>query len=100
MTLFVSSYSASFAPGTFFMHSGDSAKASSALQALETRIPDHAPELGGEIVAEFVAESLGLPCPANATGTIEMTATKKRKKRFALESALADGINGRPLFHS
>ena len=36
---------ASFAPGTFLVHSGDSLKASSALQALDTRTPDHAPGL-------------------------------------------------------
>ena len=45
MTLVVSSNSDSFAPGTFLVQSGASAKASSALQALDTRMPDHDPEL-------------------------------------------------------
>src|ERR1700680_2391446 len=40
MTRLVSSYKASLAPGTSLAHSGDSAKASSALQLLETRMPD------------------------------------------------------------
>jgi hypothetical protein len=88
MTLFVSSYSDSFAPGTFLVHSGDSAKASSALQLLDTRVPDHDP---GVVV---------LFCPAIATGAIEKNATRQRKKRFALESALTGNIDSRPSFHS
>jgi hypothetical protein len=46
------------------VHSGDSLKASSALQLLDTRIPDHDPEL----VALF--------CPATARGAIEKSATR------------------------
>ena len=50
MILFVSSYSDSFAPGTFLVHSGDSANASSALQLLDTRMPDHDPDfVRGEV---------------------------------------------------
>jgi hypothetical protein len=92
MTLFVSSYSDSFAPGTFLVHSGDSAKASSALQLLDTRVPDHDPG--------FVAEFLGLFCPAITREAIEKSAARLRKKRFALESALTGNINSRPPFHS
>src|SRR5256885_5867085 len=78
MTLFVSSYSASLAPGTFLVHSGDSAKASSALQLLDTRVPDHDPD--------FVAEFLGLFCQAAASAAMEKSATRLRKKRIAVES--------------
>src|SRR5882762_6996440 len=88
MTLFVSSYSDSFAPGTFLVHSGNSAKASSALQLLDTRVPDH----DRRVVVLF--------CPAIATGAIEKNATRQRKKRFALESALTGNIDSRPSFHS
>src|SRR5260370_10651337 len=90
ITLFVSSYSDSFAPGTFLAHSGDSAKASSALQLLDTRMPDHDPG--------FVAEFLGLFCPATARGAIEKNATRQRKKRFAVESVPADSTNSNPRF--
>src|SRR6266436_1021867 len=83
MTLFVSSYSDSFAPGTFLVHSGDSAKASSALQLLDTRTPDHDP---GFVVF----------CPATAIGVIEKSDTRQRKKRLRKESALAVSINSRP----
>src|SRR6202521_3616476 len=81
MTLFVSSYSASFAPGTFLVHSGDSAKASSALQLLDTRFPDHDPEL------------VVLCCPASVKVAREKSATRQSKKRFALESDLTNHIN-------
>ncbi len=49
------------APGTSLVHSGDSAKASSALQLLETRTPDHDPA--------FVPEFPALFCPATAKGS-------------------------------
>jgi hypothetical protein len=87
MTLFVSSYSDTFAPGTFLVHSDDSAKASSALQLLDTRTPDQDPDL----VALF--------CPATARGAIVRSATRDRKKRFAVDSVLADSINSSPSFH-
>jgi hypothetical protein len=87
MTLFVSSYSDTFAPGTFLVHSGDSAKASSALQLLDTRTPDHDPGL----VAVF--------CSAAARGAIVRSATRERKKQFAVESVLTDNINSKPSFH-
>src|SRR5256886_16679411 len=70
MTLFVSSYRASFAPGTLLVHSGDSAKASSALQLLDTRMPDHDPGL------------ITLFCPAIVKAAIEKSANRQRKKRF------------------
>jgi hypothetical protein len=41
------------------MHSGDSAKASSALQLLETRIPDHDPGLGVLFCAATAREAAG-----------------------------------------
>src|SRR5438046_6319445 len=53
--------------------SGDSANASSALQLLNTRIPDHDPD--------FVAEFIELFCPATARGAIEKSAARQRKKR-------------------
>src|SRR6266436_5107803 len=80
ITLFVSSSSAAFALGTFLVQSGTSAKASSALQLLDTSVPDHAPEL--------VVELPELLCPAAARGIIEKSAATQRKKRFAVESAL------------
>src|SRR5436309_2115561 len=88
MTLFVSSYSDSFAPGTFLVHSGDSAKASSALQLLDTRMPDHDPD--------FVV----LFCPATASGVMERRATRQRKKRLAGEAVLTVSIKSRPLIDS
>src|SRR5437016_9564955 len=90
ITLFVSSYSASFAPGTFLVHSGDSAKASSALQLLDTRIPDHDPD--------FVAEFIELFCPATARGAMEKSTARQRKKRFAVESVPTESINSNPRF--
>src|SRR5882672_12611863 len=89
MTLFVSSYRASLAPGTFLVHSGDSAKASSALQLLDSRVPDHDPDC--------VAEFLGLFCQAAASAAMEKSATRLRKKRIAVESDLTDSINSRQI---
>src|SRR5436190_3281486 len=86
--LIVSSYSDSFAPGTFLVHSGDSAKASSALQLLDTRMPDHAPEL------------VTLFCPAIVKAAVGKSATRQRKKRFFVVSDLTNSINSRPSFHS
>lgn len=51
MTLVVSSYRASLAPGTFLLHSGDSLNASSALQLLDTRMPDHDVGVGVAVCA-------------------------------------------------
>src|SRR5713226_1492401 len=72
----------------FLVHSGDSAKASSALQALDTSMPDQDPG--------FVA----LFCPATARGTMEKSVSKRRKQHFAVESVLTDSFNLRPLFRS
>jgi hypothetical protein len=88
MTLLVSSYSDSFAPGTLLVHSEDSANASSALQPLETRMPDHDPD------------SNLMFWPASVKGAIEERASRQRKKRFAAESALTDNINSRPSFRT
>src|SRR5271167_616494 len=78
MTLLVSSYNASFAPGTFLSHSGDSLKASSALHALDTMTPDH-------VAILF--------CPANVRGAMRRAAIRQRKKRPAVSSVLTDWIN-------
>src|SRR6266849_7815769 len=87
MTRFVSSYNDSFAPGTFLRHSGDSAKASSALHALDTRMPDHDP---GFVV---------LLCPAAAGGAKEKSVARRKKNGFAVvESVRTDRINSRPSF--
>src|SRR5512137_2020366 len=92
ITLFVSSYSASFAPGTLFMHSGDSANASSALQLLDTTVPDHALD----VVAEFLAGLTELPCPAIANGVKQKSDTQQRKLPFTAQSALDGSMNLRP----
>src|SRR6266852_2821966 len=87
MTRFVSSYNDSFAPGTFLRHSGDSAKASSALHALDTRMPGHDP---GFVV---------LLCPAAAGGAKEKSVARRKKNGFAVvESVRTDRINSRPSF--
>jgi len=78
------------------MHSGDSANASSALQLLDTSVPDHAPD----DVAEFVAWVPELLCPAIAKEIMEKSATRQGKQRFAAESALAVSINSRSSFPS
>jgi hypothetical protein len=72
----VSSSSDSFAPGTFLVQSGDSAKASSALQLLDTRVPDHDPEFVAEFLAELLDELPELLCPATARAAIEKSATR------------------------
>jgi len=94
MTLLVSSYKASFAPGRFLVQSGDSLNASSALQLLDTRVPDHDPGF----VVEFVVLALELFCPATAKGAMEKTAARKRRKRFAVESTLTDSVNLGPFY--
>src|ERR1700731_4540859 len=90
MTRFVSSYRASFAPGTFLVHSGDSAKASSALQLLDTMMPDHDPD--------FVAEFIELFCPATTGEAMVKSAARLRKKRFTVESVPTESINSSPRF--
>src|SRR5467141_1430582 len=72
ITLFVSSSSDSFAPGTFLVQSGDSLNASSALQLLDTKVPDHDPEF----LAELLDELPELFCPATARAAIEKSAAR------------------------
>src|SRR5260370_9457063 len=73
------------------MHSEDSLKASSALQLLDTTVPDRAP---GSAV-----KSPELFCPAAGRGAIERSATKQRKKHFTVELALTGSINSNSSFH-
>src|SRR6266567_1934769 len=73
------------------MHSEDSLKASSALQLLDTTVPDHAPG--------FAVEFPELFCPAAARGAIERSATRQTKKHFAVELALTGSINSNSSFH-
>src|SRR5258708_17369602 len=70
------------------VQSGDSAKASSALQALDTRIPDHDPA--------FVS----LFCAASARGTMEKSASKGVKDHFAVKAILTGSFNLRLSFRS
>jgi hypothetical protein len=63
------------------VHSGDSANASSALQLLETTMPDHEPD--SRLVSWL----------AIANGAAERNASSQGKKRFAAESPLANSIN-------
>src|SRR5260370_38564388 len=70
------------------VQSGDSAKASSALQALDTIIPDHDPGLAA------------LFCPASAKGTVEKRASIMVKEHFQVKSALTDRHNFRLSFRS
>src|ERR1700675_1877502 len=74
ITRSVSSYSATFAPGTSSVHSGISPKASSALQLLETSVPDHAP-------LDFVV----LFCLA-ATAATQESAARQSIEGFVMES--------------
>src|SRR6266581_1612984 len=69
------------------MHSEDSLKASSALQLLDTTVPDHAPGF----VVPF--------CPSTAKAAIERSAARQTKKHFAVKSVLNDSINSNPSFH-
>src|SRR5579859_1352475 len=80
ITRSVSSYSASWAPGMSLVQSGDSAKASSALQLLETRMPDQAPDF----VATF--------CAAGARDVRKRRA-QKRKKRVVENLGGSAGID-------
>src|SRR5258708_15097046 len=73
------------------MHSEDSLKASSALQLLDTTVPDHAPG--------FAVEFPELFCPAAARGAIERSATRQTKKHFTVKSVLNDRINSNSSFH-
>jgi len=82
------------------MHSGDSAKASSALQLLDTRVPDQDPVFVAELVAEFLDDFLALSCPPTARGAIENSAARQSKLRFDSESALTGRINSNPSLHS
>jgi hypothetical protein len=71
-----------------FVQSGDSAKASSALQALDTRMPDHDPG--------FVA----LFCAATGKVAMKNSARKRRKQGFAVKPVLTDIFNSGTSFHS
>jgi hypothetical protein len=92
ITLLVSSYRVSFAPGTFLVHSEDSLNASSALQLLDTIVPDHAPG----VFPGFVAGIPELPCPAIAKGIKEKRASRQIKIRFVAELVLVRRINTKP----
>src|ERR1700680_457449 len=78
VTRLVSSYSASFAPGTLRPHSGDSLKASSAVHALDTRTPDH----DSALVTLF--------CWANAREAIENKNRSQMKEKTFARSISSD----------
>jgi hypothetical protein len=53
-------------------------------------MPDHDPD--------FVAEFVGVFCPAAASAAMEKSAARLRKKRFTVKSVPADSINSNPRF--
>ncbi len=84
--------------GAVLVQSGISAKASSALQRLETRVPDQTPEFLASFLAELLHELPELFCPTTESEHMEKSAATQRKKRFALEPPLTGSINLRPSF--
>src|ERR1700687_1677685 len=100
MTRSVSSERASLAPGTSLLHSGESLNASSALQLLETRMPDQAPDFAPELAVELVA----LACwavvsePGDTRGAKKRIPTKKIGNRLSARSKLIADTVATPSF--
>jgi hypothetical protein len=76
------------------MHSEDSLNASSALQLLDTIVPDHVAGFAGDACMELFE----FICPAPERQAKEKKGTRQKKKRLFAESVLNSAFNRIPLF--